>query len=367
MRTNSLLLLAVFFSFALLSQIACQEQAKTPTKIRVELTPSEPNKVTRPIVTEAVKVETKEKTIETGPKITFEKDIYDFNEIGPGSKKTCDFKFTNTGDSRLEITKVEGCCGVTTKLDKMQYEPSESGIIKVEYAANTVAGIMSRQLYVLSNDKTNPRAPLTIKARIVPKISFEPQRGLRLLLKDEQLTCPEITITSLDGKPFAIKDFKSTGNCITVGYDPNQQATKFVLQPKIDMEKLRGTQNGVINISLTHPEGDSVTIPFSALPRFQVTPPQLIAFNAEPGQPIARKIWVLNNYGENFEIESTSSENGIIKVVSQDAINNGYQFMLEIMPPSDESKTRFNDVFTVNIKGGEKLEVSCRGFYLRRK
>jgi hypothetical protein len=353
MKSHYIIVLAVIVGVSFLPFTGCQEQAKVPAE---PVTAAEP-----------LKAETKDKADETGPKITFEKVVHDFGEIGPGSKKTCEFKFTNTGKSLLEITKVQGCCGVTTKLDKMQYAPNESGTINVEYNATTVAGVMNRQFYVLSNDKATPRAPLTIKAKIVPKISFEPQRGLRFLLKDEQFNCPDITITSLDGKLFAIKDFKSTGDCITVDFDPSEQATKFILRPKINMEKLRASPSGIISISLTHPEGDSVIIPFNALPRFQITPPQLIAFNAEPGQPIFRKIWVVNNYREKFEIESTSSENGIIKVQSQDPINNGYQFMLEIIPPDKEGETRFTDVFHLNITSGEKLKINCRGFYLRKK
>jgi hypothetical protein len=366
MKSHYIIVLAVIMGVFFLPFTGCQE----PVQSRVEgqaKAPKGPEAVSIPPKPEQA-AETKNKADEAGPKITFEKEVHDFGEIGPGSKKTCEFKFTNTGKSLLEIKKVQGCCGVTTKLDKMQYAPNENGTIKVEYNASTVASVISRQLYVLSNDKTTPRAPLTIKAKIVPKISFEPQRGLRFLLKDEQPNYPDITITSLDGRPFAIKGFKATGNCITVDYDPNEEATKFVLHPKVDMEKLRARPNGIISISLTHPEGNSVTIPFSTRPRFQITPPQLIAFNAEPGKPIIRKIWVLNNYRENFEIESTSSENGIIKVQSQNPIKNGYQFMLEIMPPANnEGETRFNDIFYVNIKGGEKLEINCRGFYLRRR
>src|SRR4030042_6722694 len=357
MKGKCLLVLAAIISVSFLLLTGGQEQAKVPAESKVVLTSPEAQQTAETVQTVAPS---------PGPTITLEKVTHDFGEIGPGLKKSCEFKFTNTGDSLLVITKVEGCCGVTTKLENIQYNLGESGIITIEYNASTTAGLMSRQLYVLSNDKTNPRVPLTIKARIVPKISFEP-RGLKLLLKDEQVECPEITITSLDGKPFAIKDFKSTGDCMTFDFDPNKQATKFVLKHKIDMEKLRGNLNGVINISLTHPEGDTVTILYNALPRLQITPPQLIAFNAEPGQPIFRKIWVFNNYEEKFEIESASSEKGIIKVQSQDPINNGYQFMLEITPPGNEGETMFTDVFHVNIKGGEKLDVAFRGFYLKRK
>jgi hypothetical protein len=359
MRSNRLIFVAIVVGFSLLSQIGCQKQTKVPAESESALTSPQPEQAIEP-----VKAETKDKASEAGPKITFEKVVHDFGEVGPRTKKTCEFKFTNTGNSLLKIIKIERCCGVTTKLDKMQYEPTDSGTITVEYNASSGAGLVNRQLYVVSNDKTNPKAALTIKANIVPKISYEPHGRLGLLIKDEQISNPEITITSLDGKPFAIKEIKSTGNCITFDYDPNVEATKFVLQPQVDKEKLQGNPHGVINIRLTHPEDNTINIPFNRLPRFQVTPPQIIALNAKQGQPIIRKILALNNYGEDFEIESASSQNKTIKVLSQDKTNNGYQFMLEITPPPDEGKSGFTDVFLLNIKGGEKLSVSCRGFYL---
>ncbi|MFB0524427.1 MAG: hypothetical protein ACETVZ_02735, partial [Phycisphaerae bacterium] len=234
------------------------------------------------------------------------------------------------------------------------------------YRSSSKAGIMRRSLYVNSNDKTKPKITLTIKAETVPKVSYEPQ-SLKLLLKDENAGCPKITLTGLDGKPFSIKAFTSTGNCITADYDPSVEATKFVLQPTVDMERLQRNLNGLIKISLTHPECSSITIQFSALLKFKITPPQIIAFNAEPGTPVTRKIWVLNNYGEDFEIESALSQNGIIKVQSYDKIHNGYQFLLEILPPAAEGQTRFTDIFYVNVKGGQKLAVKCQGFYLKKK
>ncbi|MBA7711607.1 hypothetical protein ES703_120573 [subsurface metagenome] len=189
------------------------------------------------------------------------------------------------------------------------------------------------------------------------------------MLKDENAGCPEITLTSRDNQPFAIKQFKSTASSITADFDPSVKNTKFVLQPKVDMEKLRRSLNGRISISLTHPQCRTVTIPFNTRPRFKITPPSIIALKAEPHKPTKRKVWILNNYNEDFEIESVSSQKkGIIKVLSQEKIDNRYKFELEITPPAAEGKRMlFTDVFFVNIKGGERLQISCRGFYNSRK
>ncbi len=369
MIRNRLISIMVVINCVLFLQIGCQEQAKLSKEPEVTL--PAPEQVTEPErveleKAEPEKVEAKPEAGKIGPKITLEKVVYDFGEVGPMTRNTGEFKFTNTGDDLLKITNVERCCGIITQLSKKEYQPGESGTLKVEYRSSSKAGIMRRQLYVNSNDKTKPKITLTIKAETVPKVSYEPER-LQLLLKDENAGCPKITLTSLDGKPFSIKGLTSTGNCITADYDPSVEATKFVLQPMVDMTKLQRMLNGYINISLTHPQSSSITIAFNALPRFKIAPPQIIAFNVEPGTPVTRKIWVLNNYGEDFKIESTSSQDGIIKVLSQDKIHNGYQFLLEILPPAAEGQTSFTDIFYVNIKGGQKLAVKCRGFYLRRK
>jgi len=345
----------------LLLQIGCQEQAKVAEESKTALTAPEP--AIGPPKTQIVR-----RTKRPAPEITFEEVIHDFDEIGPGTRKTCNFKFTNTGDSLLEVGKIEVCCGVTAKLskNKKKYAPGESGTVEVSYRSGTWPGSITKRLYVPSNDKAKPRVALTIMAKIVKKVSCEP-KTLKLLLKEENAGCPEITLTSLDNRPFAIKSFKSTADCITADYDSSVKATKFVLKPRVDIEKLRKGLNGLINIGLTHPECNLVTVTFNALPRFRVDPAALIFLATEPQKPVTRPLWVLNNYDEDFEIESVSSKNGIIKVLGQEKIGNRYKFELEITPPATESRsTIFTDVFFVNIKGGEKLEVVCRGFYSTR-
>jgi len=363
MNRNCLILAAFVVGCLLLVQVGCQKEAKAPEKSKTALNrqsagPNEP-------AIGPVKTKTVPEANEPAPKITFEKVIYDFGEVGPRTTNSCEFKFTNAGDGLLKIVRVKACCGFAARLkaNKKEYAPGESGTVIVTFSASRFRGRLTRYMYVSSNDKAKPSVTLTVKAKIVPKVSYQPER-LNLLLKDENAGCPKITLTSLDNQPFAIKQFKSTANSITVDFDASVKKTKFILQPKVDMEKLRRGLNGRISISLTHPECRTVTIPFNTRPRFKITPLSIIVMHAEPQKPTKRKVWIFNNYGEDFEIESASSQKGIIKVLSQEKIRSGYQFEVEITPPAAEGKKRlFTDVFFVNIKGGGKLQISCRGFY----
>ena len=360
MRRNYLILTVLIAACALLLQIGLQKQAVAAEESKPELTAPEP-------ATPPAKAETAPEANKPAPKIKFEKVVHDFGKITPGTKNVCEFKFTNAGDSLLKITKVSKTCGCTPyTLAKKEYEPGETGTLKVRYNASKRPASITRRLYVSSNDKANPKVTLSIKARIVKEIDYEPER-LNLVLKDENAGCPEITLSSLDNKPFAIKQFKSTANYITADYDPSAKATKFVLQPKVNMEKLRKGLKGRIEISLTHPGYDTITIPFEVLSEFKSEPPSLIVFKAEPQEPITKEVWILSNYDEDFEIESASSQKDIIRVLSQEKVGNRYKFELEITPPVPKGNRKFfNDVFLVNIKGGDKLSIICRGFYLKK-
>jgi hypothetical protein len=366
MNRNCLILAAFVIGCVLLLQAGCQEEAKAPEESKATLIQqsNEPNET---VVVPVTKVTVPDAN-KRGPTITFEKVIYDLGEISPKSTNSCEFKFTNTGIGVLKIGKIETCCGFTGKLKggKKDYAPGESGTVIVSFSASRFRGTLTKYQHVNSNDKARPRVRLTVKARIVQKVSFRPER-LNLLLKDDNAGCPEITLTSLDKKPFAITAFKSTGNSITAVFNPSVKKTKFVLQPKVDLEKLRRALNGRISINLTHPECRTVTVPFNTQPRFKITPPSIIDLKAEPLKPTTRNVWILNNYNEDFEIESASSQKGIVKILSRKEIRGGYEFELEITPPPIEGNRRFfTDVFFVNIKGGERMQISCRGFYKSR-
>ncbi len=74
---------------------------------------------------------------------------------------------------------------------------------------------------------------------------------------------------------------------------------------------------------------------------------------------------MLNNYHKGFEIESLTSKGGniAVKVLQRKKITNGYRLDVELIPPALENKTNFKDELYINIKGGEKLPISCKGYY----
>ena len=115
------------------------------------------------------------RTKQTQSQISFESLIYDLGEVAPGSKNNCEFKFTNTGKAVLNIKDIKNTCGCTVPdLEKKQYAPGESGTIKATITLGQTAGVTQKSLYVLTDDKNNPRIKLTIKAKVVQMVEMEP-------------------------------------------------------------------------------------------------------------------------------------------------------------------------------------------------
>lgn len=343
------LVLVLFVSCGLFLQTGCQERTKEA------------------VITQK-KTEAAAESDKTSPKITFENDVFDFGEVGPNKKNTGKIKFTNTGDALLRITKVARCCGVVTKIGKMEYEPGESGELEIAWNSGSQPSTFRRKLVIHSNDPKTPQTTINIQAKIVLQVDWKP-KNLRLFLDEENAGCPKITIYSVDKQPFSIQQFKSTADCITADYDSSVKATKFILEPKVNIDAMPKNFKGRININLTHPEGRIATILFSMLAKYTVRPSMIILWNSEPEKPVVRKVDLLNNYRKDFEIESVTATRNIVgvKVLEQKEITHGYQLEVELTPPAVESGTGFTDELSINIKGGEKLTVRCIGRYSKKK
>ena len=384
MKNRCLILIGSIAVFMMFLQIGCQKQAVvspaappeavkvqpsaqlTPPAPSIPPKPSAPEPLTPPPpVTEPEKPAVTPPAEELAPKIVFESVVHDFGEVGPRTKNTCEFKFSNTGSALLKIGKIHATCGCTVpQLSKEEYVPGESGVITVEYHPGLQGGPQTRRLDVPTNDKANQRITLVVKALVVVKIEYEPKKLSFSVKTDSNSPRPMIKIHSIDSQPFAINGFSSHPEGISINYDPNVKKPQFTVEPKIEVEKLQKEVQGYIQINITYPGYDSITIPFTVIPRFKVSPPAIVLLDAKPQESVDREVVVLNNYGEPFEIESAASQKNIIKVLSQEKAGDRYKIKVSITPPAAESNPRmFTDTLFINIKGGVKLEVACKGFY----
>lgn len=99
-------------------------------------------------------------------KIEFESETIDYGTIEKGADGVRVFKFKNTGDAPLIITKVKSSCGCTVpKKPEAPIMPGETGEIEVKYDTNRVMPI--RKTITVTSNADKPTIALKIKGLVV--------------------------------------------------------------------------------------------------------------------------------------------------------------------------------------------------------
>lgn len=342
----------------------CQETQKKPEVTTLQPKPLPITENRKPLKKTAKAKPQKAKSQKGKAVIEVENPVYNFGVMGPNQKKSGEFRFKNVGDGILQINKVKSTCGCTVpQLKKKKYAPGESGVIQVTFRSSSRQAPVTKHLYIHSNDSKKPKYELTIKAQVRVNISAVPSK-MNLSLKKENAGAETITITSKDGKPFSIKSFVSSKNIITAEFDPAVESSKFVLEPKVDIEKLKKLLKGTIKINVTHPNTGQVTIPFSTKAPFELSRPRFIIQNALPGKDETKDVWVMSNYDVKAEIESVTSVKKYMEVVGTEPKDNNVKLTIKITPPPNDTKARsFTDSLKIKLKSGDELTIRCSGFY----
>ena len=86
------------------------------------------------------------------PVIVFDTTVFDFGTILQGEQVSTEFKFTNTGEADLVISKIETSCGCTVpEYDKDPVKPGERGSVRVRFDSNGKSGTQYKTIRTFSN------------------------------------------------------------------------------------------------------------------------------------------------------------------------------------------------------------------------
>ena len=114
-------------------------------------------------------------------KIEFETETIDYGTINKGADGVRVFKFTNTGDAPLIITKVKSSCGCTVpKKPEDPIMPGDTGEIEVKYDTNRVMPI--RKTITVTSNADRPTVALKIKGNVI-----DPSKESVLQKKDKSV------------------------------------------------------------------------------------------------------------------------------------------------------------------------------------
>lgn len=99
--------------------------------------------------------------------VVFEQDLHDFGSVSEGTQVTYQYKFKNTGEHPLHITKVKPSCGCTTpKFSEEPVEPGQEGFIDVSFDSQGRPGVQSKTITVTGNFEGKLTRLLKLKGEV---------------------------------------------------------------------------------------------------------------------------------------------------------------------------------------------------------
>ncbi len=162
----------------------------------------------------------------SGPRIKFDKNVYDFGTVTDVDRVAGTFIIENTGDGILKMGRPTTTCGCTVagvKPDTLK--PGEKAELAFTLALGRSRAILQKHIVVDSNDPTNPRATLTLKANYIPLYDTKPL-SYYLNLRKGQETNLVTQVTRTDGKALTVTKMEPTREWIQAKADREPNAAE---------------------------------------------------------------------------------------------------------------------------------------------
>jgi len=287
------------------------------------------------------------------PRLVAAEPIHDAGTVSKGQKVSVDFVIENQGQADLEISDVRPSCGCTVASFDKKIAPGARGKVHAELDTIDFQGPIAKTITVLSNDPTNPRLTLTIKAKIEPHIAVTPGYARYIYVQTLDPGTVSQSLWAIDYADFQVLEVSSPYKFITAtfheakGEELKSEGTGR--QWRIDMTILPDAAVGPLReflvVKTNHPKQPELRIPISGFvrPLMHLTP-QVADFGKVEKMTEPREIELsLVNFGEDaITISGVDSDvAGLSATVTATEAGRRFQVKVKLDPsaPKGELKT----------------------------
>lgn len=121
----------------------------------------------------AVFAQEDEDQVQSGARVVFVEDSFDFGDITQGDRVEHTFEFENSGDQPLILSNVLTTCGCTASdWPREPIAPGDLATIKVTFNSAGKLGVQNKIITIVSNALNN-RERIRITTNVMPKTDQE--------------------------------------------------------------------------------------------------------------------------------------------------------------------------------------------------
>ena len=207
-------------------------------------------------------------TVLAAPHLQAETTLFNFGQVAEGSKTEHTFRFQNTGDSPLVISKVRSSCGCTAALlSAKELAPGEWGELKATFNSKGFQGAVTKTIYVYSNDPNQQKTRFRLQGKVQRELLVSPSRLRFSGGKEKTSFTATINLRNDGATQLFLSDLKTTSGELQADLSSSQLAPGKSVQ--IDISLAPSTDKsrfaGYVTLRTSSPRTPMIRIPVTAV------------------------------------------------------------------------------------------------------
>jgi hypothetical protein len=204
------------------------------------------------------------------PKISLDKESYDYGPVQYGHTVTQEFTVTNTGDQTLVIQRLRSSCGCTKAIKGSKSIPP-GGKTKVVASFNTNGlspGRKRQSIFVDSNDPERPSVRLTLRADVVRELDIDKASLVKRLPAYVETVSFPVKISNSSDKPYTVKGIRSDSQSVRASLHPEELLVQpkssgmITIELRLEKDSQRHYYNGGLVLETDHPSEREIDLPY---------------------------------------------------------------------------------------------------------
>jgi hypothetical protein len=245
-----------------------------------------------------------------GPDISFEKTTVDFGTVQGGTVLKYTFKYKNTGDQPLIITKIQAPCGCTAvQKTEGAVPPGQWGELQAQVNTQGFRAKIEKYIYVDTNVSHMPRITLVMNAVIIYDIDIMPSEFIPFYnVKSGETVTKEVKIINSTKTPLTLSKPILEGadaKMFTVSLEEIKNGMEYKVKVTFTAPDKTGNFGGDIKIATNSKNKPEITLPLSAyvLEEVYLSPKSIIISRKDPKMPRTRVLGIMNAGKSELKIE----------------------------------------------------------------
>jgi hypothetical protein len=236
-----------------------------------------------------------------GADISFEKTSTDFGTVQGGTVLKYTFKYKNTGDEELSITKIQTPCGCTAvQTTQGTVKPGQWGEIQAQVNTSGFRGKIEKYIYVDTNVSHMPRITLTMNAFVIYDIDIMPSEFIPFYnVKAGETLSKEVKITNSTKSPLTLSApilTSGTPKLFNINLEEVKKGIEYKLKVTFNAPEGPGNYQGEIKIATNSKNRPELALPISAyvLEEVYISPRSIIIMRKDANMPRSRILSIMS-------------------------------------------------------------------------